>query len=131
MPRIDFTDVSLKRESRKIGPGRSRRYAFFRKFMPHVMARRAASTYNISKGVFVAGVLRKPRYYYPELMSALEVIDERVRTGMKLWSVRRGESIKRVWSNLAEDYRSRGVVVEDWQDLYKRWLSDAFEEVSP
>jgi hypothetical protein len=129
--KISFVDVSLKHEPRKIGPGRKHRYAFFRKFMPHVMARRAASTYNISKGRYVGGELVKSRYYYPELMDALEELNRRIIVGMKLWHVDRDTAVKRMWDNLADDYKSRGIAIEDWQDVYRRWLNDTFEEDSP
>lgn len=128
---ISFRDVAVTRAPRKIGPGRKHRYVFFRRFMPHVMAHRASITYNITRGRKVAGEARKTRYYYPELMDALKELDKRIKVGMELWHVGRDEAIKRVWHNLTEDYRSRGVVIDDWQELYKRWLNDTFVDDSP
>ena len=116
---VSFKDVSLTREPRQMGPGAHRRYDFFRRVMPRTMARRAATTFHIS---------RESRYYKQRLVDALQDVDFYIKETMVKHRVDRDRAIDRVWRAYGRQYQIRGYSVEDWRDVYTRWLN---EKVSP
>jgi hypothetical protein len=123
MPHIDFGGISLEGEDRKrdkarrrlLGPGKSRRYSYFRRFMPSLMAHRISRTFNISK---------KGKYYYDKLFIGLGEIDSHIIEAMNEKRMTREKAISYVWYNITKAYKERYSKINTWEDVLRRQLDE-------